>query len=48
VAAIVTYRVLKTVQHDDDVPPARGLPAVGPTDAVGVGPAAAGRPGGRG
>jgi uracil-xanthine permease len=36
IAAIVTYRVLKTVQHDDDVPPARGLPPVGPADASGV------------
>jgi uracil-xanthine permease len=34
VAAIVTYRVLKTVQHDDDVPPptVAGVPAVGPAD----------------
>lgn len=31
-AAIVTYRVLKTLQHDDDVPPNPGVAAVPPAD----------------
>lgn len=35
VAAIVTYRVLKTLQHEDDVPPPpAGVPAVPPADPV--------------
>jgi uracil-xanthine permease len=43
IAAIITYRVLRTVQHDDDVPPAPGLPPLGPADPVGS--AAPGGPG---
>jgi uracil-xanthine permease len=39
-AAIVTYRVLKTLQHDDDVPPAPGgVPPVGVADGTGTRPA---------
>jgi uracil-xanthine permease len=43
VAAIVTYRVLKTVQHDDSIPPARGLPPVAPADSAGPGTVVEGR-----
>jgi uracil-xanthine permease len=48
VAAIVTYRVLKTVQHDDSIPPPRGLPPVAPADAVGPGTVVGGGTGDRG